>query len=97
MEAKITIRRGCPDAVAQRIAGSTPILDPDHWVTRQQAADALEVNPRTIDRYIRRGELSAYTGPVLDRSSRQGGHGVRVWRDDVVNFHTGVAVTVVSE
>jgi hypothetical protein len=94
MEAKITIRRGCPDAVAQRIAGSTPILDPDHWVTRQQAADTLEVNPRTIDRYIRRGELSAYSGPVTDRSPDQSGHGVRIWRDDVTSFHANVAVQV---
>jgi hypothetical protein len=94
MDATITIREGCPDAVAKRIAGSTPILDPDHWVTRVQAAAALEVNPRTIDRYIRRRLLSAYTGPVLDRSPEQSGHGVRVWRDDVVNYHTSIPVQV---
>lgn len=95
MDATITIREGCPDAVAKTIAGSTPTLDPDHWVTRQQAADALDVNPRTIDRYIRRRLLSAYTGPVQDRTPEQSGHGVRVWREDVINFHTGITVGVI--
>lgn len=94
MDATITIREGCPDAVAKTIAASTPVLDPDHWVTRAQAANALSVNPRTVDRYIRRRWLSSYNGPVLDRSPEQSGRGVRVWRDDVVNFHTSVAVEV---
>lgn len=94
MEAKITIRKGCPHDVAVRIANSTPALDPGHWVTRRQAAEALAVNPRTIDRYIRRGELSAYSGPVLDRSEHQAGHGVRIWRDDVTGFHVATRVEV---
>lgn len=94
MDAKITIREGCSPAVAAGIAKSTPALDPYHWVTRQQAADILEVNPRTIDRYIRRRELSAYSGPVPDRSATQSGHGVRVWRADVEGFHANIAVEV---
>jgi hypothetical protein len=94
MKAEIIIREGCPPNVAERIEASTPILDPDHWVTRAAAARALEVNPRTVDRYIRRRELSSYSGPVLDRSPNQSGHGVRVWKDDVVNLHTGVIVQV---
>lgn len=94
MEAKITIREGCPPAVAAGIAGSTPARDPDLWVTRQDAARVLAVNPRTIDRYIRRRELSAYSGPVPDRSATQSGHGVRVWRADVDSFHENVRVEV---
>lgn len=97
MEATISIRRGCPPEVRAVIAGSTPATDPLAWITRQQAADALDVNPRTVDRYIRRGDLSAYAGPVPDRSPGQTGHGVRVWKDDVVNFHDNVAVEVIGE
>jgi hypothetical protein len=95
MEATITVREGCPDDVAKTIAASTPVLDPHHWLTRREAADKLRVNPRTIDRYIRRRVLSAYSGPVSDRSGSHPGHGVRVWRDDVIFFHSGVSVKVV--
>lgn len=94
MEAKITIRKGCPPDLAKRIAGSTPAIEPQCWMTRQDAADALDVNPRTVDRYIRRGELSAYSGPVADRSATQSGHGVRVWLADVIDYRTNVAVEV---
>lgn len=94
MEAKITIREGCPPDLAARIAGSTPAAEPDYWLTRQQAAAELEVNPRTIDRYIRRRELSAYAGPVPDRSATQSGHGVRIWARDVWDFHANVRVEV---
>lgn len=94
MEAKITIRAGCPQYLAKVIAGSTPLQDPDHWMTRAQAADELGVNARTIDRYVRRRLISTYTGPVLDRTPEQSGHGVRLWRNDVVDFRDNVTVEV---
>lgn len=94
MEAKITIREGCPEYLAQVIGASTPLADPDHWVTRTDAANRIGVNPRTIDRYVRRRLISTYTGPVLDRTPVQSGHGVRLWLDDVVNFRDNVTVEV---
>jgi hypothetical protein len=97
MEAQITIKNGCPPEVARQISTSTPIRNPDHWVTRKEAGDELQVNERTIDRYIRHGDLSAYAGPVTDRPGTQSGYGVRVWRDDVVAFHEHHTITVVGD
>lgn len=94
MDAKITIREGCPDYLVQVIRTSTPLANPDQWVTRAQAAEYLNVNPRTIDRYVRRRLISTYTGPVLDRTPEQSGHGVRLWRADVVDFRDNVTVEV---
>ena len=37
---------------------STQIIDSlPHYITREQAAQMLEVSPRTIDRYIRDGKI----------------------------------------
>lgn len=30
------------------------------WLTRQEAADLLKVNPRTVDRYARQGKLTKH-------------------------------------
>lgn len=91
MEATITLREGCPPEDATKIRMSTPALDPLAWLTRQEAGDRLKVGPRTIDRYLRRKELSFYRGPVPGA-----GNGVRIWADDVESYHYRHDVTVVE-
>lgn len=89
MEAQITLRKDCPADTAAAVRMSTPALDPAAWLTRKEAAERLGVGTRTIDRYIRRGSLSHYRGPVPSS-----GNGVRVWTDDVSTFHYRHNVTV---
>jgi len=91
MDAKITLRKGCPDDAAATIRRSTPALDPPAWLTRNETAEKLGVGPRTIDRYIRRSELSVYRGPVPGS-----GNGVRIWAGDVETYHYRHDVTVVE-
>lgn len=54
------------------------MLAPHAWISRQDAAEKLGVGPRTIDRYIRTGDLTGYRGPLPE-----GGIGVRVWALDI--------------
>lgn len=89
MSATITIRKECPSDVAATIRMSTPTLDPRAWLTRTEVAERLQVGPRTIDRYVRRGALSVYRGPVPGS-----GNGVRIWADDVETYPYRHDVTV---
>lgn len=98
MEATITLRKGCPPGEAQTIRMSTPALEPGAWLTRQDAADILNVGPRTIDRYLRKGSLSFYRGPVpREDGSPGGGNGVRIWQPDVESYPYRHDVTVVTQ
>lgn len=92
MDATITLRKDCPADAAAAIRMSTPALDPPAWLTRKQAAERLTVGPRTIDRYLRRGALSFYRGPVPGS-----GNGVRIWADDVASYPYRHPVTVVNQ
>lgn len=91
MKAVLTLRKGCPPDDAAKIKMSTPALDPVAWLTRTEAADRLQVGPRTVDRYVRAAELSVYRGPV-----QGSGNGVRIWADDVESFPYRHDVTVVE-
>lgn len=92
MDATIRIREGTSRAVAKTIRDNPPLVDTEgRWMDRVSAAVNLGVGIRTIDRYIRRGELSAYHGP-LDG----GGTGVRIWAADVADWSTNHTVKVVA-
>ncbi len=77
MASPITVRRDIPpsSALAVRV---TPVTEDSRWVTRKVAAQALGVAIRTVDRYLRDGWLTYYTGPVPGRC-----YGIRIWRDDL--------------
>jgi hypothetical protein len=90
MKGKLRYREGLPaDEVAQ-VDALVKTIDPYNWSTREQAAATLRVGVRTIDRYIRRGELTAYSGMLPG-----GGYGVRLWEPDV-RRHGTVTPTVVK-
>jgi len=92
MDATITLREGCPPDLAAEIKTSPPANAPGAWLTRKQAAAQLEVGPRTVDRYLRRGQLSYYRGPVPGE-----GAGVRIWAGDVASYHYRHPITVVAQ
>jgi excisionase family DNA binding protein len=46
------------------------------YMTREEAAEYLRVQPRTVDKYVRRGDLTRY----------KRGHSVLLARDEVVTF-----------
>ena len=98
MEATLMLRKGCPPDEAATIRMSTPATDPLAWSTRQDAAERLGVGPLTIDRYLRRGDLSFYRGPVPRADGKPGGgNGVRIWADDVKSYPYRHPVTVVTQ
>ena len=93
MEATITMRAGEDDPNIQAIIRNNPPLKaPTFWITRELAAEQLDVGIRTIDRYLRRRLLTGYRGPVPE-----GGTGVRVWEEDVELWDERLDITVVSE
>ena len=51
---------------------ATPSAGPRTWYTVQQVAERLQVNPVTVLRWIRQGEL-----PYLDLGGRKAGYRVR--------------------
>ncbi|HPG70055.1 MAG TPA: helix-turn-helix domain-containing protein [Candidatus Hydrogenedentes bacterium] len=66
--------------------GTTPAISERRWLTRRQAADYLGVNPRTIDRAAKAGQLRVhrpsprivrYTVADLDDYMEQGAAGPR--------------------
>jgi uncharacterized protein (DUF2342 family) len=78
VKARITLREGLGQPEAAEVLASTPSTAPDQWLTREAVADTLEIDIRTVDRYLRQQVLSKYEGPVPGRL-----HGVRVWAADV--------------
>jgi hypothetical protein len=81
MEATIEPRAGMPDEDLAYARHWNPMKAPDMWLTREDAAAALKVDPRTIDRYVRNRKLTLYKGPVPGRL-----HGVRVLKSEVDNW-----------
>jgi hypothetical protein len=64
MDALIYPRTGMtPDELAA-LEGSSPLTQPRLWLSRAEAAHVLKVNIRSVDRYVRNGELTYYGGPV---------------------------------
>lgn len=55
-----------------------PYHAPERWATRQEAAIALGVVERTVDRYRTAGMLGYYRGPVPGFDAA-----VRFWRPDI--------------
>jgi hypothetical protein len=79
---KFQPRKGMPNSEVTRVANlHTPILSPAEWFTRNEVADRLKVDARTVDRYIRNRQLSVWRGPVEGRV-----YGVRVWALDVIRW-----------
>lgn len=78
MEATISPRDGITQSALDHATHWHPLKAPDLWMTRDDAAAQIGVNPRTVDRYIRNHKLTAYQGPV-------GGnlYGVRVLKSEV--------------
>ena len=52
--------------------GAAPGAEPQTWYTVQQVADRLQVNPVTVLRWIRQGQM-----PYLDLGGRKAGYRVR--------------------
>lgn len=47
---------------AQVWCGTVLVMeDTERWMTRKEAAELLRIAPRTLDGYVRRGELRRYT------------------------------------
>lgn len=42
------------------VAAMTNALATHTWLTKEEAADRLRVSPHTVDRYVRRGELTKH-------------------------------------
>lgn len=101
METTLSPRTGLPPGELAQVMANTPLSEyipryevgPEggsmYWVTREQAADALDVGIRTVDRYIRRRQLTGYRGPLPG-----GGIGVRVWAADVRDWAKNHAAAV---
>lgn len=77
-DSKVTLRAGLDRVTSLKIMGSTPNRDPDKWLRRDEVAEQLDIDIRTVDRYLREQLLSSYSGPVPGRQ-----YGVRVWADDL--------------
>lgn len=90
MKGKLRFREGLPEEDREVVNASVQALDPYNWVKREDAAAHLAVGIRTIDRYIRRGQLTSYSGMLPT-----GGYGVRLWQPDVAQ-HRVVQPTVVE-
>lgn len=91
MSASTILREGIDRPTALTILGSTPSTDPDKWLRRNEVAEALEIDVRTVDRYLRERVLSSYSGPVPGRQ-----YGVRVWADDLDLLRPTVPTEVVQ-
>lgn len=57
-----------------------PRPDLPRYITLQEAAEVLSISPKTVRRYIARGELPAYS---LGRRRAEGGRPVRLRLEDV--------------
>lgn len=77
-DSKVTLRTGLDRAASLKVLGSTPSSEPDRWLRRGEVAEQLDIDIRTVDRYLRERVLSSYSGPVPGRQ-----YGVRVWADDL--------------
>lgn len=78
---KITFAAGFPMRQRPGVQAFTPWTKPDRWLTRDEAAAYLQVDRRTVDRYVRDRLLTAYRGPVPGSL-----RGTRVLRSDVERF-----------
>lgn len=90
-DATISPRNGITDDELAYIKHWTPIKAPDLWLSRDDTAKALNVGPRTIDRYVRNGRLTVYRGPVDGAA-----FGVRLLKSEVDNWRE-VRVKVVTK
>jgi hypothetical protein len=76
----VALREPAPSKTEQtRIHRAAGKLAEPHWLTRAQAAAALEVHARTLDRYIREHRVTVYRGPIGINLKRR----VLVWGKDV--------------
>jgi excisionase family DNA binding protein len=89
-DATIRPRAGISPAALEEATYWHPLKAPDLWLTREEAAEALHVGSRTIDRYTRADKLTTYVGPIPG-----GGRGVRVLKSEVDNW-TELHVKVVT-
>lgn len=78
MDGELTYREAMPEEERARVLDLLESSELGKFCSRAQAAHVLKVVDRTVDRYIRRGRLTAYVGRLPN-----GGRGVLIWAADV--------------
>jgi hypothetical protein len=82
-DSQIVPRDGIKPAELDHATYWYPLRAPDLWLTRDETAAQIGVNPRTVDRYVRDRRLTVYTGPVPGSL-----RGVRILKSEVDNWVT---------